>query len=75
VGRQETTHLVDHAVLDEPSGGLGKEVDGDEHDEGGYQLNADRHTPLRLSLNKEEAVSDQLSTGNSESLEATLDHH
>lgn len=67
--------LVEHAVLDEPSGGLGEEVDEDKYDKGRNELNADRHTPLRLSLDKEEAVSNQLSTSNAKSLEAALDHH
>ena len=45
-------------MLDEPSGRLGEEVDKDEDDEGWDELNADWHTPLRLSFDKEEAVSD-----------------
>lgn len=71
----KATHFVNHAVLDEPSGRFGEEVDKDEYDKGWNELDADWHTPLRLSLDKEEAVSDQLSTSYSESLETTLDHY
>lgn len=53
----KATHLVNHAVLDEPSGGFGEEVDEDEYDKGRNELDADWHTPLRLSFDKEEAVS------------------
>lgn len=70
-----TTNLIDHAVFDKPSGGLRKEVDEDKNDEGGYQLDADRDTPLSLTLNEVKAVSDQLSTCHTEGLKAALDHH
>jgi hypothetical protein len=75
LNRGGTTDLVEHAVLDEPSRGLWKEVDADKHDEGRNELNADRHTPLCLTLYEEEAISDKLSTSNTECLETALDHH
>lgn len=68
------THLVEHAMLDEPPWRFWEEIDEDKYDEGGDQLNAHWNTPLSLTLHEEEAVADELSTSDTKGLETAFNH-
>jgi hypothetical protein len=51
-----------------PARGLGKKIDEYEDDQGWEQLDADGCAPLRLTLYKEEAITNELAASNAECL-------
>jgi hypothetical protein len=60
--------LFNQTVFDQPPRGLGKKIDGYEYDQGQEELDADRCTSLRLTIYKEEAITNKLATSNAECL-------
>lgn len=67
MGKNET-YLFNQAVFNQPTGRLRKKIDKDEDDQGRDKLNAHGRTPLRLTLHKEEAITNELTTSDAECL-------
>ena len=62
-------------MLDKPARRLCEEVDEDEYDGGGEELDADEAAPLCLAFDEEEAVADEVVAGDTCRLQTTFDRN